>query len=287
MIKVDNAVIMAAGTSSRFAPISYEKPKALVEVKGEILIERQIRQLQEAGVEDIYIVTGYKAEELQYLKDKFGVKLRHNPDYATRNNNASIKVVEDILKNSYICCADNYFPENPFAKEEEACFYAAPYIEGPTQEWCITTDENDVMTKVVIGGRDSWIMMGHVFWDEEFTKKFLKILDAEYDLPETAQKLWEDIYLDHMDELVMKIKKYDKNFIFEFDTLDELRAYDKSYVDHTRSKILQKIAEECQVSEGDIVDITTIKGDTNEAIGCRFKIKGKEYSYYYKEGLKA
>ena len=32
MIKVDNAVIMAAGTSSRFAPISYEKPKALVEV---------------------------------------------------------------------------------------------------------------------------------------------------------------------------------------------------------------------------------------------------------------
>ena len=45
---VDNAVIMAAGTSSRFAPLSYEKPKALIEVKGEILIERQLRQLQES-----------------------------------------------------------------------------------------------------------------------------------------------------------------------------------------------------------------------------------------------
>ena len=44
--KVDNAVIMAAGISSRFAPLSYEKPKALIPVKGEVLIERQINQIK-------------------------------------------------------------------------------------------------------------------------------------------------------------------------------------------------------------------------------------------------
>ena len=42
--KVDNAIIMAAGTASRFAPLSFEKPKALIEVRGEVLIERQIKQ---------------------------------------------------------------------------------------------------------------------------------------------------------------------------------------------------------------------------------------------------
>lgn len=47
MYKVDNAIIMAAGGSSRFAPLSYETPKALTEVKGEILIERQIMQQEE------------------------------------------------------------------------------------------------------------------------------------------------------------------------------------------------------------------------------------------------
>lgn len=47
--KVKNAVIMAAGMSSRFVPLSYEKPKALLKVKGEVLIEREIKQLQEAG----------------------------------------------------------------------------------------------------------------------------------------------------------------------------------------------------------------------------------------------
>jgi CTP:phosphocholine cytidylyltransferase-like protein len=54
--KVDNAVIMAAGTSSRFAPLSYERPKALIEVRGEVLIERQIKQLREAGIDDIIVV---------------------------------------------------------------------------------------------------------------------------------------------------------------------------------------------------------------------------------------
>ncbi len=40
---------MAAGQSSRFTPISYEKPKGVLKVRGEVLIERQIHQLLEAG----------------------------------------------------------------------------------------------------------------------------------------------------------------------------------------------------------------------------------------------
>ena len=45
--KVDNAIIMAAGMSSRFAPLCYETPKGLLNVKGEKLIEREILQLKE------------------------------------------------------------------------------------------------------------------------------------------------------------------------------------------------------------------------------------------------
>ena len=66
--QADNAVILAAGLSSRFAPISYEMPKALIPVRGEILIERQIRQLREAGIDQVIVVTGYKAEMFEYLK---------------------------------------------------------------------------------------------------------------------------------------------------------------------------------------------------------------------------
>ena len=64
--QVDNAVIMAAGVSSRFAPLSYETPKALINVNGEVLLERQIRQLKDAGIEEIILVVGYMKEQFYY-----------------------------------------------------------------------------------------------------------------------------------------------------------------------------------------------------------------------------
>ena len=45
---IKNAVILAAGKSNKFAPFTFEKPKGLFTVKGEVLIERQIEQLIEA-----------------------------------------------------------------------------------------------------------------------------------------------------------------------------------------------------------------------------------------------
>ncbi len=278
-MKVNNAIIMAAGTSSRFAPLSYEKPKALIEVRGEVLIERQIRQLREAGINQIIIVTGYMAEQFEYLKEKYGVILVHNPDYLIRNNNASIYVVREYLKNSYICSSDNYFLSNPFESEVNDSYYSAVYMEGRTGEWCIT-EENGVIKDVVIGGNDAWVMLGHVFWSEAFSQKFLSILENEYDMPETADKLWETIYIDHINELTMNIRKYSSDFIFEFDTLDELRLFDESYLNNTRSEILKRIAYKLDVEEKTLVNIKSFKDKDNAAAGFTFEAERK-YKYYY------
>ncbi len=283
MYKVDNAVIMAAGTSSRFAPISFERPKALIEVKGEVLIERQIRQLREAGVPEIYIVVGYKGELFRYLEKKCGVHIIENPDYNIRNNNSSIHVVKDILSNTYVCSADNYFLQNPFEKEVDSSYYAAVFSNGHTKEWCMNYDENDIITDVSIGGQNAWYMLGHTFWSKEFSEKFINILKTEYDLPETANLLWESIYINHIKELHMKIRKYSENVIFEFDTLDELRAFDTSYISDSRSEILKTIANTLCCKESDIVEITSYKDDTNEAAGFTFTFGTDKYEYSYKE----
>lgn len=99
--KVDNAIIMAAGLSSRFVPLSYERPKGVLCVRGEVLIERQIRQLQEAGITDITVVVGYMKEAFFYLEDAFGVKIRVNEQYASRNNNSTLMLVREQLGNTY------------------------------------------------------------------------------------------------------------------------------------------------------------------------------------------
>jgi CTP:phosphocholine cytidylyltransferase-like protein len=280
-MKVDNAIIMAAGTSSRFAPLSNEIHKAMIEVNGEVLIERQIKQIKEAGIEEIIVVTGYRAEQFKYLVDKFGVKLIHNPNYLTRNNTASIYVVKDYLKNSYICSSDNYFIENPFEAEVDECYYSAVYVDGNTNEWCIDADKNGRITNVIVGGKDSWVMLGHAFWSEQFSKHFIKILEDEYDKPETANKLWESIYIDHIDELDMKIRKYPDDYIFEFDTLDELREFDKSYVEDTRSVILKCIAKQFGVTESKIVNVSAYKDNDNAAAGFTFCVDDNHFRYSY------
>lgn len=280
-MKVDNAIIMAAGASSRFAPLSYEKHKAMIEVKGEILIERQIRQLIEAEIPEIYIVTGYKAEQFSYLTDKFGVKLIYNPEYLIRNNNGSIWKAKDVLNNSFVCSADNFFSINPFENNVEDAYYAAVYADGYTDEWCMETDEEGYISSVTIGGKNAWYMLGHTFWNEDFSKHFLTILEKEYNNPETIDKLWENVFIDHLDELKMRIKKYAKKDILEFDTLDELRQFDVSYKSNTRSVILKRIAQKLKISESEIINISTIKGDDASAIGCEFDCAKGRYKYFY------
>lgn len=279
-MRVDNAIIMAAGTASRFAPISYEKPKALITVRGEVLIERQIRQLKEAGIHEIIIVTGYKAEQFEYLKKKFGVTLVHNPEYLTKNNHSSIYAVKKHLKNSYICSSDNYFLQNPFKNEVENSFYSCVFAKGKTQEWCIF-EKNGWIKNVVVGGEDSWVMLGHVFWSKSFSEKFISILEEEYNRPETADKLWETIYIEHITELPLSIRKYPDDYIFEFDTLDELREFDLTYWNNSGSNILKKCADELGIEEKDLTQIKAFKDKDNAAAGFSF-FAGRNYKYYYK-----
>lgn len=45
----------------------------LLEVNGEPLIERQIHQLHEVGIHEIYVVVGFMKEQYEYLIDDYGI----------------------------------------------------------------------------------------------------------------------------------------------------------------------------------------------------------------------
>ena len=74
-----NAIILAAGLGTRLRPLTNDRPKCMVEVCGTPMVERQIQFLHEVGISDIILVSGYKAESLEYLKDKYGVDIVINP----------------------------------------------------------------------------------------------------------------------------------------------------------------------------------------------------------------
>lgn len=276
--KVDNAIIMAAGVSSRFAPLSYEKPKGLLKVKDEVLIERQIKQLKEAGINDITIVVGYMKEMFFYLADKFGVDIVINEDYYKYNNPSTLIRVKEKLKNTYICSSDDYFNINVFEPYVFRAYYAAKYCAGKTDEYCIFTDSRGKITNVEIGGENSWYMIGHVYFSREFSDKFVLVLTSEYKSEYSKTLLWENLYMKHIKQLDMYIRKYNDEDIFEFDSLDELRMFDPYYINNADSKIFDNICKVLKCEKSDIHDTVPIKqGLTN--LSFRFSVKGEPYIY--------
>jgi phosphoenolpyruvate phosphomutase len=58
------AVILAAGFDARLMPLISDRPKAMLEVKGKSILERQVDALQQCGVRQIAVVRGYKKEQV-------------------------------------------------------------------------------------------------------------------------------------------------------------------------------------------------------------------------------
>lgn len=83
--KVDNALILAAGGTEVSAKGVYSLPKGLYQIDGEVLIERQIRQLKEAGIVKVYVVLGYKKHTYFYLEEKCDVDFIINPQCKKNN----------------------------------------------------------------------------------------------------------------------------------------------------------------------------------------------------------
>ena len=273
-----NAIIMAAGTSSRFVPLSVENPKGLLEVKGEVLIERQIRQLREAGVEDITIVTGYKAELFSYLRDKYGVDTVLNEDFSRYNNTSSLIRVLDRLGDTFICCSDHYFGYNVFAEPANDSYYAARFAKGETGEYCLQFDSRDYITGVNVGGHDAWYMAGHVYFTEAFSDKFRSILRREYESETVKLGYWEDVYIKHIKELPMQVRRYSPDDIFEFDTLDELREFDNSYVEDTRSMVVKEICNFLYCQESELYCFQKVKHDGDYLL-FSFCFKNERFVY--------
>lgn len=88
------AIILAAGEGRRLRPLTDDRPKCLVPFLGQPLIEHTLRTLRGAGISDITVVTGYRADRLEDLD----VRTRHNPSYASTNMVHSLFCAEDVME---------------------------------------------------------------------------------------------------------------------------------------------------------------------------------------------
>lgn len=279
--KVDNAIILAAGAATRFVPLSLEQPKGLYKVKGERIIERQIKQLKAAGINDITLVLGYKKEMFFYLQDKYNVKFIFNDQYNTKNNIYSIYLAKDYLKNTYICSSDDYFVYNPFQKYEYQSFYAGYHVDEKTNEMYVKVNGDNRIISMEKGLTQGNILIGQSFWNEDFSKKFLEYVLEDQTVGIYDNMFWEWLVKDNLSDMPpFYFKKYKADEIFEFDYFEQLRKFDERYIDSSHSKIMERIKLVFRCDEEDIVDFRNIsEGMTNTSF--IFRIDGVDYIYRY------
>lgn len=278
-LKVDNAIILAAGFGSRFVPYTFEKPKGMVEVDGVPMLETQIKQLHEAGITDITIVVGYLRKEFQPLIDRYNLKPIYNRFYYSRNTISSLYEARHELKNTYILSSDNLLKENLYHPTEDHSWYCLSYHEGRTAEWCVEQDDDGRITSVRVGGRDAWHMYGPVFFSKEFSDAFVPFLEQDYANTDYYDWYWEDVLIHHLDKLPpIYGNRQEKGTVWEFECWEELREYDTSYLENPRNECIETICEHFGVTPDKINSVECVKqGKTNQSF--TFWLDHRRYVY--------
>ncbi|MBT5401783.1 phosphocholine cytidylyltransferase family protein [bacterium] len=95
------AIILAAGRGTRLYPITLNKPKGLLEIGNETILDRLVRQFREARIDDILIVVGYQKECLiNHFNDS--VRYATYEDFSTTNNLHTLWSVKNELNDDVI-----------------------------------------------------------------------------------------------------------------------------------------------------------------------------------------
>ena len=266
-----NAIILAAGVGMRMAPVNLMQPKGLLEVHGEALVERLIRQLKEVGIDDITIVVGFMKERFDYLIDEYGVKLVVNRDFASKNNLHSLALVADRISNTYIVPVDLWAEKNPFSAQEAYSWYMVS--DALDDDSTVRVSRNGGFGRVRKGELgNEMIGIAYLIEDDAVMLRVrLKEMDAD---PAYDEVFWEKaLNTGRLSNIMARLVP--AGDVVEIDTYEQLRELDANS-NQLHSDAIETIAKVFGVPESEIVDIVTLrKGMTNRSF-C-FTVQGKKY----------
>lgn len=267
--KPKNAIILAAGFGMRMVPINFESPKALLEVNGERIIERQIRQLHDAGISEIHVVVGFMKEKFEYLIDKFGVDLIVNPEYSTKNNLYSLNVAKDYLDNTYVIPSDVWCGKNPFKRNELFSWYMVSDLIDDNSNVRVNRKN-----ELVITNNSGNTMIGISYLSHKDCDVIKKRL-AKYCTDHTYDDDFWEICLYGDKKMFVSANVVNSMNVAEINTYEQLRDLDADS-DQLNSDIIKIASTVLGCDTNDINNIEVLKkGMTNRSF--LFKALGQKY----------
>lgn len=266
-----NAVILAAGYGMRMVPINTELPKGLLEVNGEPLIERTIRQLHERDIENIYVVVGFMKESYEYLIDEYGVEFLYNDEYAVKNNLHSLYQARNVLENSYIIPCDIWCGENPYREHEFYSWYMVSDLVDDDSSVRVNRNMDLVSVPRGVGGNS---MIGISYLNKEDGLRVKEKLEEMAKNSHFDRAFWEETLYEG-NRMIIPARVVHSRNVVEINTYEQLRDLDSSS-QQLETEAITIIKDVLQVENEDIVDISILKkGMTNRSF--LFSCKEKKY----------
>lgn len=223
-----NAIILAAGMGTRLRPLTDKKPKPLVEVNGISLIESQLKKLTNAGIDDITIVTGYKAEQFSHLQDKYPVSFIFNDKYSIYNNWYSLFLAKENLGDTFIMDGDVFVNSDIFCVKPENSTYYCKLSNNFNNEWVIEYDNKHRVTSITIDSctpdKNKRCFFSAVsYWKEKDSAIIKSSIEELHRHKENKTNLfWDNLVIDNLNRLDLHAKIVSDFDLYEVDSVSDL-----------------------------------------------------------------
>ena len=229
--RVKRAVFIAAGFGSRLVPITLNTPKPLVRVNGTRIIDTLIDAVLSAGINEIYIVRGYLAEQFDQLLYKYPMlQFIENPAYNEANNISSIMCARYLLRNAYVLESDLLLKNPSLIRKYHYTSNFLGIKKSRSDDWCFTVNDDGIITSQTVGGMNCWQEVGISYWSDEDGRKLSEHIRQAYEMPGGKERYWDQIpFTVFPEDYQVEIRECVEEDVTEIDTWRELKALDRAY----------------------------------------------------------
>ena len=228
MIKINNAIILAAGKGNRLQELTKDTHKALLKINNKPIIEYTIESLLSKQITNINIVVGYKMSDFEYLKEKYNtanIQFITIDDYENNNNVYSLFIALNQLHTlsggTIILDADQIIQSNAIRKYITCSGYSTYYSNEHNDEWQPIMQNKRIIDYLVDDNTKGQYLRSLSYWTINAIQSLYICLRTEVNNKNT-KIYWDEIPLRlYADEFILRTYNIKKNDIIEIDTIDD------------------------------------------------------------------
>lgn len=210
------AIIIAAGYAGRLRPITNDKPKCMLEIKGKTILQHQLDAFHANGITDISVIKGYKKEVINY----HGLKYYINDNYRNNNILNSLFYAEEEMDDEFIASySDIIFGHNVIRrlKESEGEIDIVVDIDWKGYYEGRTEHPIEEAEKVVFDTENNVVEIGKVINNEEdVSGEFIGMIKCTRKGAEIFRRYFHKAKHDFYGKPFVKAKTFDNAYLTDF-----------------------------------------------------------------------